>query len=87
MDPEAELVYLMMDDTPEIMGLWVRTVMEGQPGFRYYRRIVVEPACLGCHGSRDNRPQFVKDGYPNDRAYNFDAGDLRGIYSVFIPGE
>ncbi|HSG80740.1 MAG TPA: DUF3365 domain-containing protein [Gemmatimonadota bacterium] len=84
LDPEAELIYRMMDDTPEIMGLWLRTEMVGNPGFRYYRRIVVEPTCLGCHGPRDGRPQFVKDGYPDDRAYNFEVGDLRGIYSAFI---
>ena len=84
-DPEAELVYRMMDDTPEIMGLWVRTKVDGVPGFRYYRRIVVEPACLACHGAKASRPQFVKDGYPEDRAYNFEAGELRGLYSVFVP--
>ena len=60
---------------------------EGQPGFRYYRRIIVEGSCLACHGARESRPQFVKDGYPDDRAYNFEAGDLRGVYSVFIADE
>ena len=29
----------------------------------------------------------LKDDYPNDRAYNFEAGDLRGIYSVFVSNE
>jgi len=27
----------------------------------------------------------VKDNYPNDRAFNFKLGDLRGMYAVFIP--
>ena len=87
LDPEAELIYRMMEATPEMMGLWVRTEMDGASGFRYYRRITVEASCLACHGARESRPQFVKDDYPNDRAYNFEAGDLRGIYSVFVSNE
>jgi hypothetical protein len=31
------------------------------------------------------RPEFIKEKYPQDLAYNFKAGDLRGMYSVFIP--
>jgi hypothetical protein len=87
LDTEAELIYRMMEATPEMMGLWVRTEMEGQSGFRYYRRIVAEASCLVCHGPKEARPQFVKDDYAEDRAFNFEAGDLRGVYSVFIPDE
>lgn len=39
----------------------------------------------GCSG-KERRPDFVKKGYPDDRAYDFEPGDLRGIYSVFVPG-
>lgn len=84
LDPESERVYdLMMRDT-ELMGLWVRTQMGGEPGTRYFRRIVVEEACLACHGAKERRPEFIVQGYPEDRAYGFEVGDLRGLYSVFI---
>jgi hypothetical protein len=73
-----------MEDDPALMGMWVKTSMDGKAGVRYFRRITVEPACLACHGPKDSRPQFVKDGYPYDRAYGFDVGDLRGLYSVFV---
>ena len=52
---------------------------------RYYRRINVESSCLACHGGRNARPQFIKDKYPQDLAFDFNVGDLRGMYSVFIP--
>jgi hypothetical protein len=55
------------------------------PGLRYLRRIRVDAACLACHGPKDRRPEFVEQRYPDDRAYDFDVGDLRGLYSVFIP--
>ena len=73
------------EQDPELMGFWERETLEGQTGTRYYRRINVEASCLACHGAKDDRPQFVQDIYPQDRAYDFDVGDLRGMYAVFMP--
>lgn len=70
---------------PEINGLWEPTNSEQGAGVNYYRRIDVQPSCLACHGSKDSRPAFVKDKYPLDKAFNFKAGDLRGMYAVYIP--
>ena len=67
------------------MGFWQAETIDGQKGTRYYRRINVEASCLACHGGKDSRPQFIKDKYPQDLAYDFQVGDLRGMYSVFIP--
>jgi len=83
-DWEAKLAYKMMEDSPELMGLWKQTEMDSEKGVRYFRRIVVEESCLACHGRKADRPEFVKAGYPDDRAYGFKVGDLRGIYSVFV---
>jgi hypothetical protein len=71
----------------ELIGFWDREVLDQQTGTRYYRRIDVEASCLACHGLKDRRPQFVKDSYPQDLAYNFTVGDLRGMYAVFIPDD
>lgn len=45
----------------------------------------MEAACLACHGEKDSRPEFIKEKYPDDRAYGFKKGDLRGVISVLIP--
>lgn len=45
---------------------------------------VVGAACLACHGEKNTRPEFVKEKFPEDRAHGFNAGDLRGLYSVFV---
>jgi hypothetical protein len=63
----------------------MRTELDGRPGLRYLRQIRVDAACLARHGPKDRRPEFVEQRYPDDRAYDFDVGDLRGLYSVFIP--
>ena len=85
LDVEGRQVSTMLEANPTLMGIWTRTHMDDQAGTRYFRRITVESACLACHGAKDQRPPFVKRGYPEDRAYDFQAGDLRGIYAVFIP--
>ena len=70
---------------PAITGLWQPATAEQGAGVNYYRRINVEPSCLACHGTKASRPAFVKENYPADRAFDFKAGDLRGMYAVFIP--
>lgn len=84
-DAAAERVLQRMEDDGGLMAVWARETVEGAPGSRYYRRITVEPACLACHGAKERRPAFVKEGYPRDRAHGFEPGDLRGVYSVFVP--
>jgi hypothetical protein len=80
----ARFIHLLAAD-PGMQGVWIRTTMNGTPGMRYLRRIEVKESCMPCHGPRESRPDFIKDGYPRDRAYDFEVGDIRGVYSVFIP--
>jgi hypothetical protein len=84
LDREAERIYAMLQSDPELSGIWIRTTMQGREGVRYFRRIVVEEACLACHGGKDARPAFVRESYPEDLAYDFGVGDLRGLYAVFL---
>lgn len=84
-DSAAREVMRAMERDPALMGTWREARMNGREGVRYFRRIVVEPACLACHGAKEERPAFVKEGYPDDRAHGFEVGDLRGVYSVFVP--
>jgi len=62
-----------------------KTEINGVKGTRYLQRITVQENCLFCHGQMEKRPQFIKDKYVNDKAYDFKVGDLRGVYSVFVP--
>ena len=83
----SKMALAKFEQTPELMGFWDRETLDNQAGTRYYRRINVEASCLACHGLQNNRPQFVKDSYPQDLAFDFNIGDLRGMYAVFIPDE
>ena len=84
-DAEARRLHEQFSENPEQMDTWIRTVRNETPGWRYARRITVQPSCTACHGPKEKRPDFVKKGYPDDRAYGFEPGDLRGIYAVFVP--
>ncbi|MDB9311807.1 DUF3365 domain-containing protein [Spirulina sp. CS-785/01] len=83
-DAEEQAV-TRFQENPELMAFWEKDTLDGQEGVHYFRRITVEASCLACHGPKGERPDFVKENYPNDLAYNFNVGDLRGMYSVFIP--
>lgn len=84
---QSQMVLAQFAKQPDQMGLWEREMVDGQAGSRYYRRINVEASCLACHGVKGKRPQFVQDNYPQDLAYDFKVGDLRGMYAVFIPDQ
>ncbi len=60
-------------------------MLGGEEYYRYTAPIYVEKACLACHGDKDKRPAFIKEKYPDDKAYGFKEGDLRGIISVLFP--
>jgi hypothetical protein len=85
--PQAVMALAEFEDHPDMLGFWQRETIDGQSGSRYYRRINVEATCLGCHGAKTARPDFVKSKYADDQAYDFNVGDLRGMYAVFIPDE
>ncbi len=85
LDSEGQRLFRLFTEDRRLLGLWVRTEMDGRRGTRYLRRIRVEAACLACHGPKDQRPEFVTLRYPDDRAWDFAVDDLRGLYSVFIP--
>lgn len=85
LDPEARRLYNEFASSSELTERWIRTTRNEQEGWRYARRITVQSSCLSCHGPKEQRPAFVKNGYPNDRAYGFETGDLRGLYLVFVP--
>ncbi len=70
-----------------LVSVWHRSPDGTGPGWRYSRRITVEQSCLACHGTQDERPAFIQSGYPDDRAFGFEPGDLRGLYVVFVPDE
>ena len=72
------------EHNPQLIGFCNRESRNGQTGTSYYRRIDVQASCLACHGSKNNRPEFVKDKYPQYLAYDFKVGDLRGMYTVAL---
>ncbi|NBC16349.1 MAG: DUF3365 domain-containing protein [Bacteroidetes bacterium] len=84
-DSLAAIAHERFETDPALTDYWIEATRDGQAGMRYFRRITVEASCLACHGAEDDRPAFVQANYPEDRAYGFDAGDLRGVYAAFVP--
>ncbi len=60
---------------------------DGRPYFRYMKAIPARSMCLVCHGT--DIPEEVQKAldkmYPGDKAHGFEAGDLRGAFTIFRP--
>lgn len=53
----------------------------------FYKPINLKGFCVSCHGSIENKIgkdnyALIKKLYPNDKAINFSAGDLRGMWKI-----
>jgi hypothetical protein len=83
-DEEAQII-AMFDSDRSVAGKLDRVEIEGRLYRRYSAPIFVEKACLKCHGEKTQRPGFVLKKYPDDRAWGFGVGDLRGIISILSP--
>ena len=64
-----------------------KIVKEGEFTYlRYLKPIVVQAECLNCHGTKDAMMPDVKEliaiKYPEDKAFGYNIGDLRGAVSV-----
>jgi hypothetical protein len=55
---------------------------DGSKEFHFAKPILMQPMCLGCHGNSEQISAEVKaklsEIYPNDKAINYQAGQLRG---------
>ncbi len=65
-----------------------RVVMEGKQVFRYMKAIpTAKKPCTLCHG-KNISPELkaaLDKAYPNDQARGFEAGDIRGAFSIIKP--
>ena len=59
--------------------------INGQKVLRYLLPLYVEESCLKCHSAEETVPEFIKENYPDDKATDYKAGDLRGAISVYVP--
>ncbi len=59
--------------------------------YRYLKPLFIEKPCLECHGAKEKiRPEirsFLEKRYPNDKAFEYKEGELRGGISIIIPLE
>lgn len=74
-----------MQGTPVANIVWHTTIEEnGQPTLRLMKAIATDEICLKCHGT-DIAPavmQKIRSLYPKDEAIGYQAGDIRGAFSV-----
>jgi hypothetical protein len=68
----------------------VELVSDGDQRFyRYMRPIPVHSQCLACHGDREQMGEGIRqvldERYPHDQAHGYEAGELRGAFTIKAP--
>lgn len=53
----------------------------------YFQPIMMQPACLNCHGEQggdinESTWQIINEKYPEDRAYGYALNEIRGMWSI-----
>lgn len=56
-------------------------------GAYFFSPIILQPQCVSCHGKvgeqiSESTLAIINDKYPNDKAVNFEIGELRAIWSI-----
>lgn len=51
--------------------------------YQYASFLRIVPACLKCHGKKEEAPIYIQNNYQN--AYDYKVGEVRGIISIQIP--
>ncbi len=80
----AVLARFAHDTTPQFYDEWV--MVDSVEHYRYYEPIFVQAMCLKCHGPYDHiddaTSATLTSLYPEDRAVDYEIGDLRGMFVV-----
>ena len=60
---------------------------DGAKKFRFMKAIPTAPVCLACHGETIDAAveARIQELYPEDRARGFNAGDIRGAFTITQP--
>lgn len=65
-------------------------ILEDDNQILYYKAIpLAMPTCLACHGNKQTNitpevQQIITQKYPNDKATDYEIGQLRGLWKVVI---
>lgn len=85
---QQEILALFADslESRKFFDEW--TDPENETGYTYYQPIKMGNFCLKCHGDSKSLDEEValalQDKYPDDKATDYEAGDLRGMFVVQI---
>jgi hypothetical protein len=63
---------------------------DGKRVIQYMKAIPTRELCLNCHGGAEVRPEVaakLAEFYPNDKARDFNVGDIRGAFTIVQPAE
>ncbi|EUC69846.1 glutamate synthase [Alcanivorax sp. 97CO-5] len=84
---EAFQAQLDAGASPDSLEVLQTEYRDGKPVQRYMKPIMVQGPCLACHGSQLSAEvtQALDTHYPQDQARGYQAGELRGAFTLERP--
>lgn len=82
LDPDEKIAFNFFKVNPQQTEFFRDITIDGAEYTLYSAPIYVKKGCLTCHGKNTVAPVFIKEHYTD--AYDYKAGDLRGIISIKI---
>jgi len=88
---EQEILHSFADSMKQMQFFDEFADSENKTGYTYYQPIKMGRFCLKCHGDSKSLDEQVnlalQKKYPDDKAVDYSAGDLRGMFVVTIANE
>ncbi len=85
---EQQILALFADSIKKLKFFDEWKDVENNKDYYYYKPIYIGKLCLKCHGDEtkldDKAVAALKEKYPEDNAINYNDGDLRGMFVVYI---
>jgi len=82
LDTNERAAFDFFKSNPQETEVFQDIQIDGEDFTLYAAPIFVKEGCLTCHGEKTRAPDFIGDNYTG--AYDYKAGDLRGIISIKI---
>ncbi len=89
---ENDVIKTYLEQKEENKQLTAFIKQDAGGNHHYFKPILIQAMCLNCHGAKETQIKpdtwdMIQKKYPNDAAFNYKEGDIRGIWHLVFSKE
>lgn len=86
---EKDVIKTYLEQKKENKQLTAIVKQDSKGSHHYFKPILIQAMCLNCHGEKETQIKpdtwdMIQKKYPNDAAFNYKDGDLRGVWHIIF---